>query len=147
MITVFKFSFVMQYTNSYHLIKWLVDDKLIIDPLRIWYQMLLGTRLLSATVEPLYSGHHWEQTFVPYNEVSLLNSVASGIFPVGLVCVIGLLSTMWYVSELPLAVRWREGQAVLRVTALVYNDKLLTPAAMVDNLAERVDECPLNRSR
>ena len=95
MITVFKFSFVMRYTNSYHSIKWLVDDKLIIDPLRIWYQMLLGTRLLSATVEPLYSGHHWEQTFVPYNEVSLLNSVASGIFPVGVVCVIGLLSTMW----------------------------------------------------
>ena len=28
-----------------------------------------------------------------------------------------------------------------------YNVKLLTTAAMVDNLAEKVDECPLNRDR
>jgi len=27
------------------------------------------------------------------------------------------------------------------------NVKLLTTAAMVDNLAEKVDECPLNRDR
>ena len=36
---------------------------------------------------------------------------------------------------------------VLRVTAmnLMSNVKLLTTAAMVDNLAKKVDECPLNR--
>ena len=32
---------------------------------------------------------------------------------------------------------------VLRVSAKS-NDMLLTPAVMVDNLAEKVDECPLN---
>ena len=44
-------------------------------------------------------------------------------------------------SELSLAVRWR-GRP-LRITALVCNVKLLTLAAIVDNLAEKVDECPI----
>ena len=28
-------------------------------------------REIWGTVEPLYNGHHWETTFVPYSEVSL----------------------------------------------------------------------------
>ena len=44
------------------------------------------------TVEPLYNGHPWDPKFclrgVPI-------SGASGIFPVGVVCVTGLLSTTW----------------------------------------------------
>ena len=48
-------------------------------------------------------------------------------------------------SELSLiAVRW-QGRLVLRVTTLIYNGKLLTTAVMVDNLAKKVDKCPLNR--
>ena len=37
----------------------------------------------------------------------------------------------------------QEGKTKVFVT----NVKLLTTAAMVDNLAEKVDECPLNRDR
>ena len=45
-------------------------------------------------------------------------------------------------SELSLAVRW--WGRPLQITALVCNVvKLLTLAAIVDNLAEKVDECPL----
>ena len=51
-------------------------------------------------------------------------------------------------SELSLAIHWRgrlsRDYIVRWVTA---NIKLLTSAAMVDNLAEKVDECPLNRGR
>ena len=35
---------------------------------------------------------------------------------------------------------------VLQVTALIYNGKLLTTAVMLDNLAEKVEKCPLNQS-
>ena len=51
---------------------------------------------------PLYNGHHWEPTFVPFRP----NSGASGIFPVGVVCVIGLLSTTWLRFQ-SFAVRWQ----------------------------------------
>ena len=74
--------------------------------------------------------------------------MASGIFPVGMVpCVIRLLSTTWLCFQsFPLL--YAGGKAkqrlVLRVTVLM---KLLTPAVMVDNLAEKVDECPLNWGR
>ena len=43
-------------------------------------------------------------------------------------------------SELSFAVRW-QGRLVLQITALM----LLTTAVMVDNLAEKVEKCPLNR--
>ena len=35
---------------------------------------------------------------------------------------------------------------VLQVTALIYNGKLLSTAVMLDNLAEKVEKCLLNRS-
>ena len=44
------------------------------------------------------------QNFVRYSKVSLTQGV-SGIFPVGVVCVIGMLSAMWLLSELSFAVR------------------------------------------
>ena len=47
-------------------------------------------------------------------------------------------------SELSFAIHW-QGRLVLQITALS-NGKLLTTAAMVDNLAEKVENCPLNRS-
>ena len=47
-------------------------------------------------------------------------------------------------SELSFAVHW-QGRLVLRITALS-NGKLLTTATMVDNLAKKVENCPLNRS-
>ena len=43
------------------------------------------------SLEPLYNGHHWEPSFCPLQR-GVPNSGASGIFPVGVVCVIG---TMW----------------------------------------------------
>ena len=43
-------------------------------------------------------------------------------------------------SELSFAVPW-QGRLVLQITALM----LLTTAVMVDNLAEKVEKCPLNR--
>ena len=39
------------------------------------------------------------------------------------------------------------GKAKQRLVLRVTNVKLLTTVAMVDNLAEKVDECPLNRGR
>ena len=33
--------------------------------------MLSCIHLLAITVEPLYNGHHWKPTFVPYSEVSV----------------------------------------------------------------------------
>jgi len=45
-------------------------------------------------------------------------------------------------SELSFAVRW---QASTTSNSNESNVKLLTTAAMVDNLAEKVDECPLNQ--
>ena len=55
-----------------------------------------------------------------------------------MVCVIHNVAMF---SELSLAVRWRVRP--LPITALVCNVKLLTLAVIVDNLAEKVDECPL----
>ena len=46
-------------------------------------------------------------------------------------------------SELSFAVRW-QGRLVLR-TAVLSNGKLLTTAAMVAYLAEKVEKCLLNR--
>ena len=47
-------------------------------------------------------------------------------------------------SKLSFAVRW-QGRAKQRLVLQVTTLKLLTTAAMVDNLAEKVDECPLKR--
>ena len=55
------------------------------------------------------------------------NSGAFGIFPVCVVCIIALLSTTWLHFE--------------------SFTLLLTSAVMVDNLAENIDECPLNWGR
>ena len=43
-----------------------------------------------STVETLYNEHHWVPTFCPLWQ-GLPNSGASSIFPVGMVCAIGLL--------------------------------------------------------
>ena len=56
-----------------------------------------------------------------------------------------------YFSELPLAVCW-EGKAKQRLVLSVtvhanLNVKLLTPAAMVDNLAEKIDKRSLKQGR
>ena len=74
-----------------------------------------------------------KQHFVPNTEVSLTPAGAFGLFPVGIVSIIRLLSTAWlcFQSFLLLYV----GREV----------KLLTATAMVDNLVETVDECPQNR--
>ena len=92
-------------------------------------------------MKPLYNGYSGG---VP-------NSEASGIFSVGVACVIGLLSTTWlHFESFPLLYACREPmqRLVLHVTVLyLLNVKLLTTAATVDNRAEKVDECSLNRGR
>jgi len=56
-----------------------------------------------STVDHLYSGLHWEPTFVPYSEVS----GASGIFLVGVVLRNQAVEhSMATFSELSLAVHW-----------------------------------------
>ena len=45
-------------------------------------------------------------------------------------------------SELPFAVHW-QGRLALQITALT--NELLTTAMMVDNLAEKVEKCPINQ--
>ena len=68
--------------------------------------------------------------------------------PVGVVCVIGPLSATWlHFLSFPLLYAGGEGYAEASTTrnSVKFNDKLLTPAAMVGNLAEKVNECPLNR--
>ena len=59
------------------------------------------------------------QNFVRYNEVSPISGV-SGIFPVGVVCVTGLLSTTWLrFKSFPLLYAQNATQKlVLRVTAM-----------------------------
>ena len=47
-------------------------------------------------------------------------------------------------SELSFAAR-KAKQRLVQCTTSNSTIKLLTTAAMVDNLAEKVDECPLNR--
>ena len=77
-----------------------------------WYEAIIGvwqernqpSRLY--TVEPLYSGHHTNLHFIVCSKVSLTQD--SNIFPVGVVCVIWLLSTTWLCFQLSLAVRWGE---------------------------------------
>ena len=65
-----------------------------------------------TTVEPLYNRHHWEPKFCSYN------SGASGIFPVGVVCIIGLSSTMWLCFQsFPLLYTGREGYAEASTTS------------------------------
>ena len=79
-----------------------------------------------------------------------LSSGASGIFPVGVVCVTGLLSTTWlHFQSFLLLYAGREcyPEASTTSNSNESNVKLLTTAAMVDNPAKKVDECPLNRDR
>ena len=76
------------------------------------------------------------QNFVRYNDESLSQGL-----PVGVVCVTGLLGTMWL--SFPLVYP----EASTTTNSNESNVKLLTTAAMVDNLAKKVDECPLNRDR
>ena len=76
------------------------------------------------------------------------NSGASGILPVGVVCVmIRLLSTTWvHFPSFPLLHTGREGYTEASTTS--NNTNLMSSCAvMVDNLAEKVNECPLNRGR
>ena len=82
--------------------------------------------------------------------MSLSISGVSCIFPVGVVCITGLLSTTWLrFQSFPLLYADRECDPEASTTSNSNgsNVKLLTTAAMVDNLAEKVDECPLNRDR
>ena len=77
-------------------------------------------------------------------------SGASGIFPVGVVCVIGLLSTTWlHFQSLTLLYAGREcyPEASITSNSNESNVKLLTTAVMVDNLAKKVGKCPLNCDR
>ena len=85
------------------------------------------------------------QNFVRYNDVSL----SQGLL-VGVVCVTGLLGTTWLrFQSFPLLYAGREcyPEASTTNNSNESNVKLLTTAAMVDNLAKKVDECPLNRDR
>jgi len=64
------------------------------------------------------------------------------------VCITGLLSTTWLrFQSFPLLYADREcyPEASTTSNSNESNVKLLTTAAMVDNLAEKVDECPLTR--
>ena len=64
-----------------------------------------------------------------------------------MVCVIGLLSTTWLrFQSFPLLYAGREcyPEASTTSNSNESNVKLLTTAVMVDNLAKKVDECPLN---
>ena len=59
-------------------------------------------------MEPLYNGHLWEPNFVHNSEVSLTKGLPV-LFPVGLVCVIGLLSATWlHFQSFPLLYAGRE---------------------------------------
>ena len=79
------------------------------------------------------------QNSVRYNDVSLSQGL-----PVGVVCVTGLLGTTWLrFQSFPLVYP----EASTTTNSNESNVKLLTTAAMVDNLAKKVDECPLNRDR
>ena len=65
-----------------------------------------------------------------------------------MVCVTGLLSTMWLrFQSFPLLYAGREcyPEASITSNSNESNVKLLTTAVMVDNLAKKVDKCPLNR--
>ena len=65
-----------------------------------------------------------------------------------MLCVTGLLSTTWLrFQSFPLLYTGREcyPEASITSNSNGSNVKLLTTAAMVDNLAIKVDECPLNR--
>ena len=75
-----------------------------------------GKRGRICTVEPLYSGHYWNQHFVPKRGVP--NSGAFGIFTVGvLYCTIGMLSTTWlHFQSFPLLYAGREGYAKASTT-------------------------------
>ena len=85
----------------------------------------MTTKILSVIQDDLYSG-------------------ASGIFSVGVVCVIGLLSITWLCFQsFPLLYAGMECYTDASNMSNSVN-LLLTTAAMVDNLAEKVDECPLN---
>ena len=82
-----------------------------------------------ATVEPLYNvlltDTIGNKHFVHYRETGVPNSGASGIFPVGVVCIIWLLSCVFRTllrCTLAGKAKWR---LVLRVAALIYV-KLLT---------------------
>ena len=80
--------------------------------------------------------------FVSYRGVSLTQGLPV-YFQSAWYCVIGLLITTWLFSDLLCCMLAQKAKQrlVLRVTTL----KLWTIAAMVHNLAEKVDECPLNR--
>ena len=62
-----------------------------------------------------------------------------------MVCITGLLSTTWLSFSLLYADRECYPEASTTSNSNESNVKLLTTAAMVDNLAEKVDECQLNR--
>ena len=65
-----------------------------------------GKRGRICTVEPLYSGHYWNQHFVPKRGVP--NSGAFGMFTVGVVLHNrDVKHNMATFSELSLAVRWQ----------------------------------------
>ena len=89
------------------------------------------------------------QHFVPYSKVSLTQGLLV-YFQKAWYCVILLLSTTWLrFQRFPLLYSGREGETdASNSTNLitVLNVKLLTTAAMVDNLAENV-KCPLNQGR
>ena len=77
-------------------------------------------------MEPVYSGHHWEQQL----EQGVRNSGASSIVPVGVVlCCRAVEHNVATFSEFSLAVHWQGDYA----------------KAMVDDLAEKIDKYPLNR--
>ena len=88
------------------------------------------------------------QNFVRYNEVSLSQgfwyiSGRRGMHN-------RALSTTWLrFQSFPLLYADREcyPEASTTSNSNESNVKLLTTAAMVDNLAEKVDECPLNQGR
>ena len=75
--------------------------------------------LFVSTVEFLYSGHHWEHLFL-YSKVSLTQEL--WCIPGSVVCVIGMLSTMWLrlraFSCCTLAEKAKQ-RLILRVTLLI----------------------------
>ena len=90
----------------------------------------------------LYNGHHsGSQPFVPHSKVSLTQALL-GIFLVGAVYIIRLFSTTWLrFQNFLLLYTSRERQSSLASSTNQIQE------VMVDNFAQKVNECPLNQGQ